>query len=358
MRAKRERAAGRGLAAFIQGVAASVSWAERGLGLGDLIFRTVTAALADAGRTIGEVETLVLAAHDLIDGRSLSSMVTAPAAGAYLKDEIRLAEDGLAAVSLAAAQVEAGQSPLVIVAAWGRASEVDFPSHARAAFDPAFAQPFGLTEAGVSAMRLSAWLARYGDAGPARAEAAAARLRRAARNPLGAGAGAPWPIRAYPLRDEEMPRAADIVAAMLIGAAPGKARIRGVGHGTDVSDIGARDLLALPSLRAASDGALRAAGCALEDISAFEMDGFALSDEALAMEAAGLAAPGEGFAAYAAHTAFNRSGGGAAGWCYPAIGLLRLHDALGALKPGELALAAGASPVGAQAHVAVVAEAA
>jgi len=354
--------------AFIRGVAVSAGWADATRSLPELIFAGVSAALSDAQVEMDQVDSVVLSAHDLVDGLSLSSMVTAPAAGAYLRDEIRLAEDGLCAASLAAARVEAGESALTVVAAWGRASEGDFDGTSRAAFDPFLVQPFGLRELEVSALRLSAWLARFPGREAARADAAAARAARAARNPRAAAAGSPQPALGHPLRAGEGPRWADIVVAAVVGPAEAAVRIAGVGHSTDLPAIGDRDLLGLPSLREAADRALADAGIAAAAIDLHEIDGITLADEALALEALGLAAAGEGFAAYGAAPAINPAGGGAAGWCYPAMGLVRLAEChlqltgrAGAVQvPGRprRALAVGASPVGAQTHTAIVLEAA
>ena len=93
---------------------------------------------------------------------SSSDSATGPAAGAYLRDEIRLSEDGLAALSLAAAQLQSGTFERVLVAAWGRPAEADPELASAAAFDPFTTQPFGLTDLTVSALRASAYLRRYG----------------------------------------------------------------------------------------------------------------------------------------------------------------------------------------------------
>src|SRR4029077_12912038 len=124
----------------------------------ELIFDCSSEALSASAATIDEIDSVVISAHDLVDGRSLSSMVTPPAAGAYLRDETRVSDDGAAAVVVAAARVAAGQSENCLVAAWGRASEGDGQRISNALFDPFYAQPLGLTELTVSALRSSAAL--------------------------------------------------------------------------------------------------------------------------------------------------------------------------------------------------------
>ena len=149
-------------AVYVEGAALEISFADGRRNLQELIFDTVRAAVDDSGQPMHEIDSVVLAAHDLVDGRSLSSMVTSPAAGAYLRDEIRLSEDGLAALSLAAAQIESGTFERVLVAAWGRPAEGDPELASARAFDPFTTQPFGLTDLTVAALRASAYLRRHG----------------------------------------------------------------------------------------------------------------------------------------------------------------------------------------------------
>lgn len=354
--------------AHVLGAAIRVSWQDASRSLTDMIFDGVSAALHDAGVGIAAVDSVVLASHDLIDGRSLSSMVTAPAAGAYLRDEIRLSEDGLTALSLACARIEANEAQTSIVAAWGRASEGGFMPVARASMDPFMEQPFGLSDMDVAAFRLARWSAVHGDGGEARRRAARLRLERAAR---GAGPDRLRPARLAdgtqavrpnpPLRADEGPVWADVMVAMIVGARPSRARVAGLGHGTDLPRIGDRDLLRMPALATAASSAMAQAGAGFADLDHLQLDGMTLSDEAIALEAIGACAPGDGFRAYA-EPRVNPGGGAAAGWCYPAMGLLRAAEAFLALRdagsPGRTrrALATGLGGNGGQTGAAVVLE--
>ena len=336
-----------------------MSWQDASRSLTDMIFDGVSAALHDAEVTISAIDSVVLASHDLIDGRSLSSMVTAPAAGAYLRDEIRLSEDGLTALSLAAARIEASEAQTSIVAAWGRASEGGFMPVSRASMDPFMEQPFGLSDIDVSAFRLAQWHVVHGEGDQARRHAAEVRLERAARRaPLASG---PAPV-GRPLRPGEGPVWADVMVAMIVGTRPGRIRLAGIGHGTDLPRIGDRDLLGMPALATAVRGAMTQAGTGFADLGVMELDGMTLSDEAIALEAICACAPGEGFRAYA-DDRVNRSGGAAAGWCYPAMGLVRAAEAVQALQNEDhrsrarRALATGLGGNGGQTGSAVVLEA-
>ena len=150
---------------FIESAALEISWKDSRRNLSELIFDTVKNAIDGAGKGLDGIDSVVLAAHDLVDGRSLSSMVTAPAAGAYLRDEIRYSDDGAGAFVSGVARIEAGESQRTIVAAWGRASEHDVDAVSRCLFDPIFLRPFGLEELHISAMRAQAWTSQVGNRG-------------------------------------------------------------------------------------------------------------------------------------------------------------------------------------------------
>ena len=352
---------------FVHGVAASIGWHECAASLTDLIFRATTAALADANVEIAQVDSVVLSAHDLVDGRSLSSMVTAPAAGAYLRDEIRLAEDGLAAMSLASARIEAGETEFSIVAAWGRASEGTYSHTSRFAADPFLVQPFGINEFAISSLRLSEWVGEYGDHLDARQRAQTARTQRAARNPR-AISSVTRPTVSYPMISSEAPRFADIVVVAVIGASESAIRIAGVGHSTEVANIGERRLSRMHALQDAVLRARAVDGSSSERLDVVELAGPCLTDEAIAVEAIQMASAGEGFEAYASLLCINPSGGSERGWCFPASGLLNFSEcylqlagrAGGVQVSGtpRRALATGLSPMGGQvAHAIILAAA-
>jgi acetyl-CoA C-acetyltransferase len=339
---------------YVHGTAVHRSWADPTASLTDLIFATTRTALDRAGLPLRDIGSVVLGAHDVTDGRSLSSMVTAPAAGAYLKDEIRLGEDGASAFVLGAAQVRAGATRACIVAAWGRASEGDPDAVAAALFDPFFTRPLGLTEIAVSALRAGAALARYPGYREWRAPAAA-------RRPVPAPARARRSAAPLPLRSEDLPVWSDVVAVAVLSAEPGPVEVRGVGMSTEPYQVGDRDLLGLPALAQASSQALRMAGCGIGAAGVLELDGLTLFDEALALEAVGAAAAGGGMRMLAEDVAVNADGGYVAGYCPPAMGLVRICAAAdrltGLVRPagaGPVALATGSTVVAAQAQAAVV----
>jgi acetyl-CoA C-acetyltransferase len=348
---------------FIEGIAVDASSRDRTRSLTDLIFDAVRAAVDDSGRAMESIDSIVLSAHDLVDGRSLSSMVTAPAAGAYLRDEIRFGDDGAGALAAAVTRLEAGHNRATIVAAWGRASEHDVQAFSHSLFDPFIEGPVGLDELAVSAMRGQSWLGRFSPEG--RLAAHGARRERAARNPRSVAQAGDSSSPPYPLLAGDLPVWGDFAVALVMSTEPAAVRIAGLGQSSDPYHLGDRDLLGMPALTAAVGKALAEAGRTIEEMDVVELDALTAFDEALAVEALGLAPPGSGHDHVACSAAFNPSGGSAAGYCAPAMGLVRVVEAVHQLRGtagaiqvegARRALATGSSTIAAQTQTAVVLE--
>ena len=352
-------------AVYIEGIAIDIGWADATRSLTELIFSTTRRAIDDGKQPLDTIDSVVLAAHDMVDGRSLSSMVTGPAAGAYLRDETRFSDDGAAAFAAAVTRIEAMESRRSIVAAWGRASEHDVEAVSRAVFDPFFAGPFGVDELQVAAMRAQAWVRAGGDVA-ARVDAAQRRKIAARANPRALKAGGRVPTASYPLREADMPRWADVAVSLTISAEPSGVRVAGVGQSSEPYWIGDRNLGRLTGLEQAAQRALDEAGFDAEQLDVVEIDGLTLFDEAIGMEAVGIAPRGGGFKILATDPRLNPSGGAAAGYCAPAMGLARIVEAVlqlqgraGAIQVSQArrALATGSCVVAAQTHTAIVLEA-
>ncbi|MGJ6969281.1 hypothetical protein ACSDR0_46070 [Streptosporangium sp. G11] len=334
---------------YVHGTAVSSSWADSSASLTDLIFRCVRGALDDARMPVGDLEAVVLAAHDLVDGRSLTNMITAPAAAAFLKDETRLGDDGAAAFVLGDARIRSGSVRTCLVAAWGRASEGPVDDIAHALFDPFTTRPLGMTEIGVSGLRASRALIEH----PEYAEHRAAAATR--RGEVESAAGR-IPAAAWPLRDAELPVWGDVVSAVVLSSEPGPVEVLGVGMSTEPFELGDRDLTGLPALRSAGEQALREARRSIDEIDVLEIDALTMFDEALALEAVGAAGSGRGMEALALDPRLDPAGARSVGYCAPAMGLIRIARAVQRVREGDgaLALASGASVVAAQTQAVVV----
>lgn len=347
---------------YVEGAAVEIGFGDASRNLSELIFDTVRASVDDSGREMAEIDSVVLAAHDLVDGRSLSSMVTAPAAGAYLRDEIRYADDGGAALAGAMTRLEAGHAKRSIVAAWGRSSEHDPDAFSRALFDPYMSRPLGLDEFVLSGMRAQLYLATD-EAREARARAARRRAEAAGANPRALKHGGFRSRPHYPLVVDDMPLWADVVASLVLSTEPTPIRVAGLGQSSEPYAFGDRPLRVIGGLRQAADRALDEAGLSGDRLDVAEVDGLTLIDEALGLEAVGYAPPGAGLRRLADDPGANPSGGGASGYSRASMGLtrvvegvLQLRGSAGApQRPGvRSVLASGSSTVAGQTHTVVV----
>ena len=83
--------------------------------LDDVVFEATSRALQDASVTRDDIDSVVISACDELDGRCISSMVLATPAGSYLKDEIKVTDDGSYGVILGAMRILSGLFDLSLV---------------------------------------------------------------------------------------------------------------------------------------------------------------------------------------------------------------------------------------------------
>jgi acetyl-CoA acetyltransferase len=215
-------------------------------------------------------------------------------------------------------------------------------------------------------MRAQSWI-QAGGRCESRAEAAARRGEAARVNTRALHSPSRVSEPSYPLSSDDLPRWADVVAAVIISSRPGGVKVTGMGQSSEPYAIGDRKLAAMPGLASAAQQALAEAGIAAKDCDVVEVDGLTLFDEAVALEATGFADKGAGLTVLARDRRVNPSGGSAAGYCAPAMGLARIVEATlqlqrraGAnqLPVAHRAIATGSSIVAAQTHTVIVLEAA
>lgn len=171
--------------------------------LQELIFECASNALADAGIDRKAIDSVVLSASDLVDGRGIASMSSAAAAGAYMKHETRTTNDGLYALILASLEILAGRSRVSLVMSWNKSSEGDWLAASPTAFEPLYARPAGLDGPTMLGLEASAMLLDS-QVDHATADRAVARNRRnaSANSRIGMSSAskahaanvAPWPL--------------------------------------------------------------------------------------------------------------------------------------------------------------------
>jgi len=320
------------------------------LTLGEMIFEATKMALDSAGIDRELLDSVVLAASDLMDGISISNMVLACPAGAYLKDEIKVAEDGIFALILASLRLLSEQFSTSLVVSWCKSSQVAINGVSQLNFDPFYLRPIGFSMWVAHAFQACQYQAAYGAAEEAAARVVVknrsygeanqgAHLRTAVD--LRAALEAPWVCT--PLRTSDIASSCDGACALvvtrdrkLINKSNQPIYVRGIGWSTSGYDLGDRDLSRLDSLHQAAKMAYREAGIKdpLKEIDLAEIYDVTSYHEIMAYEALGFSAWGKGKdlinsgeTEYGGQLPVNLSGGLLSSNPWWAAGLFRVAEA-------------------------------
>lgn len=244
--------------------------------LEELVYRTVSVAMVDAGVSRGQLDNVTLGASDELDGRPISSMLLAAPAGAFLTDEIRVTDSGLTALCLAVARHASGDFGLGLVVSWCKASKTDVASVMNARAEPFFIRDLGLTDVTADAFFGQAVKERFGISDSELVERVRDGYRRARANPRGLRSAVPSSAQvaksdywATPIREMHCALATDGAACLVIASPrwvarhrPRQllARITGVGWASDEYRLSADRLVSLRSAHRAWKSAMRMAG--------------------------------------------------------------------------------------------------
>jgi acetyl-CoA acetyltransferase len=231
-------------AVAVAGIGFSRPTSPEATSLPELVFQAASAALVDAGLSRADLDGVCLAASDQLDGRAISSMQLAGPSGAYLKDEIKVGDDGSLAYATAVLRIEAGVDRRVLAMSWTKSSESPPETALGVNAEPVYARPAGLhplvAEAAVSAMFLS----RHG--------LPASRVVAPGND---AGDFVCWP-----LRSGHLPPATDGAVALVLSADPGEVEVAGLAWGVEAADPTARRLTPEAAVAAVAGAATREAG--------------------------------------------------------------------------------------------------
>jgi acetyl-CoA acetyltransferase len=195
------------------------------LRLEEMAYRTARAALDDAGVARRDIDHVTLGGSDEVDARGISSMLLAAPAGAYLKDEMRVTDSGLAALHLGALRAASGDLQLGLVVSWSQSSVVPLEDIARMRAEPFYLRPVGLNFAIAEGLFAAALAERRGITETAVAErvrarlAAAAGASRAVRRAVpGVAEIAASPLLAHPQRAAHRAPVTDGAVALVLAS--------------------------------------------------------------------------------------------------------------------------------------------
>lgn len=235
-----------------------------GRSIPEMVLVAVEAALADGGLGWDDVESVVTASVDLIDGLTASNVAVTEVVGAVMKPETRMAADGLCAAIHAVCQLRAQAYRTVLVVGHGKASMTPPAAVQLWAMDPIYLQPLGIDFRMVAGLEARILSDRDPSAVRRWAELAATRRAAAASHGVVGAIAADEilaaPVLASPLTAAMEAPAADAVYAVVLRAG-GEGRLRWIGadYDLDVHAPGDRVLGARPGIARAVDRARRAA---------------------------------------------------------------------------------------------------
>ncbi|OGK77924.1 MAG: hypothetical protein A2X53_18445 [Candidatus Rokubacteria bacterium GWA2_70_23] len=350
--------------------------------LEELIFEAASGALADARLAWRELDAVVIGASDLVDGRVISSMVTAGPAGGYMKDLLAVASSAEHAFVLAYLRLAAGVGDTALVAGWSKCSEAPIPQVEQLSLDPFYRRHVGMDGLVAAALQAAAYRDRYRVPEDAAARVVVKNRANGTRNPhaerrqrVTADDVLASPLVAWPLKALETPPLSDGACALVLARSEraGALRrpaawVRGLGWASDTYWREPEDLVNSRALAAAAERAYRMAGVQAprREIGVAEVYDVTPYHELMAYEGLGFCGPGEGARFVGdGQVSVNPSGGLLCANPFFASGLVRVAEAVlqvtgragGRQVEGvRRAVAHGASGLAGQAHTVVVLE--
>jgi acetyl-CoA acetyltransferase len=257
--------------------------------LEELVFDVTREALASAGIEREAIDNVTIAGCDELDGRSISSMLLAMPAGAYMKDEIKCTDTGLYALVLGALRIESGLHDIGLVVSWNKSSTAPFEDVMRMRCDPFYVRPVGLNATIADGLFAQAMAAKFGITEDDVNETIMRAYARASHNTRGVGRGIPTPAAvadspyvSVPLREGHQAPLTDGAVAMVLVSERWLARhpdyrplarLAGFGWRTDGYSLGSDRLSMLRSFCNCIEDTTRRAGLhGLDDVDVLELD--------------------------------------------------------------------------------------
>lgn len=301
--------------------------------LEELLYEAAQAAMSDAGLSAEDIDGIVVAANDQMDGRAISVMMASGSVGGVDRDILSTPSAGEHAFVMGTLRVATGQYRTQLVMAWSPTEAHSIAEVERLAADPYFHRRLPQDDLASYALQASALSGKVPDA------AAAAQALAAARPAAGGGDPKRWPLTG----EMVAPATTGVVALVLASGdyvaerkPASVAWVRGMGWATEPGFLGDRDLTEAPALRAAAEHAYREAGVT-DPRTAFdvaEIDDHTPYQELIALEGLGLSARGDwksdiaaGAFAKGGRLPVNPSGGTRAANAVYCTGLIRIAEA-------------------------------
>lgn len=253
--------------------------------LEEAMYAVTRSALLDAGLVIDDIDGIVVAANDQLDGRAISIMMASGSVGGVGRDIVSTPSAAEHAFVLGALRIGSGQFRTQLIVAWSPLEVASVAEALKLGTDPYFHRALPLDELSASALHA---IALENAVLGLREVAFSVVAKNRAHGVLAYPDRAPAPVekawiaggkpKCWPLTEGMVSRPAYGLVALVLAdqrfiaerglAAP--AWIQGMGWATEPGFLGDRDLAQLPSLVQAARQAYAAAG--IEDpVAAFQV---------------------------------------------------------------------------------------
>ncbi|NIM46439.1 MAG: thiolase family protein, partial [Nitrososphaeria archaeon] len=222
----------------------------------EMIYEVTKEALSNAGLVKADLDTVIEATSDYWDGTSCSNVPILTAAGAYLKEESKVEDDGAFAFIYAYMRILSGLFNTALVISHTKCSETPpISTLTHVSFDTIYQRPIGLDDISSAALQAQLYMHKYGISEEQMAEISVKNLGNAFNNPhahrrmkISVEDVFESEILAYPLRALNCRPASDGACAVIM-ASEEKAKeitdtpawVKGVGHNVDSYYLGDRD---------------------------------------------------------------------------------------------------------------------
>ncbi|MEX2705560.1 MAG: thiolase family protein [Candidatus Freyrarchaeum guaymaensis] len=350
----------------------------------DMVFEVAKGAAEMAGITREDIDTVINASNDYLDGRTISELFLTMPAGAYLKDYTKVEMDGAFAVFYGMLKILSGTHDIALIVANTQGSTFNPHQVSVYTLDPLFDRQVGvINDVAAAAIQAKMYMNKYDVSEEELAAVSVKNLSNAAKNPYahrripGITLEEVLESKLYydPVRELTMSPISDGACAVVLASekkawelTDNPVWIEGIGSSQD-SYLRDRNLTKLEGLEAAAKRAYRMAGIRepFAELDVAEVSERYAHEELMIYEALGFCEEGRGGALMDSCATYlddqlpvNPSGGALSADPITATGLIRIVEAVmqvrgeanrNQVSGAQLALAHGQTGICAQSNI-------
>jgi acetyl-CoA C-acetyltransferase len=128
---------------------------------GELVYQVSKEVLEKAKIDIKDVDSVISASCDTVDGISISNAFVAEAMGAFMKEESKVEQDGIYALMYAYHRLLIGHWRTALVVAHGKTSDAGEAFYSNMSCDPFLLRPLGLEQISAAALQAQVYCDKY-----------------------------------------------------------------------------------------------------------------------------------------------------------------------------------------------------